>query len=233
MTVEELFRFVNFVSNKNESGAIGPDEFNNVLQVVNIDYFKELYGLPEEYQPGRPLPRKAWQMTQKITDDLGRFLKSENLVVTNGYADLPADYVHASSMMYNFVKTSKCGTTTKKCSVPVEFVNDDEYNKRLCHSIAKPSYRYPIYTREEDRLKFAPEDIDSVHLNYLRLPEKPERAYTVVNDESVYDPGNSTQLDWPETTHNDIAIRVLAYFGIHLREGELAQAVKQRQIQGQ
>ena len=39
----------------------------------------------------------------------------------------------------------------------------------------------------------------------------------------VYDPASSIDLEWPEQVFNEIAIRILSFVGVNLREGELTQ----------
>ena len=71
MNVDQLYQFINFIANKESSGAhMGPDEFNELLPRAQDDFFIKRYGVPEDYQPGRPFPRQAFELTQKILDDL-------------------------------------------------------------------------------------------------------------------------------------------------------------------
>ena len=75
INVNELYEFVQFVSNKEQSGYVKPSEFNLAIDRAQMQLFMERYNNPAEYQPGRPVPRVAYQQTQKISDDLRPFIK--------------------------------------------------------------------------------------------------------------------------------------------------------------
>jgi len=70
-------------------------------------------------------------------------------------------------------------------------------------------------------------------LTYIRIPKTPIRAYTIQNDDDVYDPANSVQLEYPETTHYDIAYIILKMMGLNIRKEEIVAFANQRQKEGQ
>ena len=45
----------------------------------------------------------------------------------------------------------------------------------------------------------------------------------MVDNRPVYDAPNSIDLEWPTQVLNEIAIRVLSFVGINLRENDLSQ----------
>lgn len=290
MTVDEFYQWLNFIVNKEQSGAIGPDKFNLGLKVIVLDKFKEIYGLPEDYRVNQPIPRVAYELTQKVGDDLTRkFLKSVYLSVdSRGQADFPSDYAHYSTMRYHKVENSDCDSSSgisritgitqgyssrsvqeqltcdgeflvRVCrrenvivttvvgstepdrfdqgNIPkcfVEYVRDNEVPMRLCDTICPPDYDFPIFHFIDQKMQFYPIDVGEALLHYLRWPETPKRAYTMdpATDKDVYDSANSVQIELPDDTHNDIAIRLLKYWGINLREEVLVQYGLQRQAQG-
>ena len=90
--VNELYEFVKFVANKEQSGYIKPDEFNLVADRAQMQFFMERYNNPAEYQPGRPIPRVAFQQSQKVSDDLRilkfhkKLSKSNNFISSESHA---------------------------------------------------------------------------------------------------------------------------------------------------
>ena len=74
MTIDAIFRWINFMSNKAQSGAISPDEFNLCLEALYLEPMKIKVGLPEEYLVGQPVARQSYQVSQTITDDLQKFI---------------------------------------------------------------------------------------------------------------------------------------------------------------
>lgn len=232
MTVDELYRWVNWVSNKKQAGSVSPDEFNLAIKVVNIDLFKEKYGLPEEYRPGQPLPSQAYQITQKITDDLSFLIRPLVIQKSNdGYFKKPNNYLSFSSIRALYTFKDGCSVGVDE-GTNIEIITDSELSTRLKNSIIAPSKDFPIGNFYELGIKVYPEIVDRVVLTYLREPATPLRAYTIQNDIDVYDATNSVQMEWSKTLHNDFAIRVLSYYGINLAEDSLFQFSNFRKTQG-
>jgi hypothetical protein len=104
MTVYELWNFLNYLIRKDPIGnSFGPDEFNRLLPIVVFKYFKKLYGLPEHYQKGLPVPEISFGLTQAIEDKLSILKKSAIIAINSvsGLGTKPADYFHTSELSYN------------------------------------------------------------------------------------------------------------------------------------
>jgi hypothetical protein len=66
--------------------------------------------------------------------------------------------------------------------------------------------------------------MDKITMTYLRTPNIPVWGYVLdANGRPQYDPSTSVDIESPDETHNDIAIRVLRYLGISIREMQLSQ----------
>lgn len=233
MTVDELKRFVEFIINKEQSGnSITPDQFNLLLGRASDDYFKLKYGLPEEYQPGSPLPRQAYAVSQKIIDDLRPFIKTGSLTIdAEGKGKYPTDYVHVSAVRYMFITQDECGDP-KAVEKTVTELEDNQVAEISSHSLRFPTKEYPYYTFYSDHIQFFPNDLNTVKFNYLKYPEQAVWGFEIENDVAVYNPDTSTQLPWPKITHNDIARMILSYEGINLREQQLIQYVETIKAKG-
>ena len=84
----------------------------------------------------------------------------------------------------------------------------------------------------KDRIRIEPRDLGRVEFSYLRIPNTPVWAYTLVGGVEQYDPLNSVDFDWSEILFTDIAKMILGYLSINLRDGELASAIDQYKIKG-
>lgn len=235
MNIGQIFSWLNFVSNKNASGSISPDEFNLACNVVSRELFNVKMGLPEEYQVGAPYPRQAYQITQKITDDLRNFIKDAPITKdVSGYFLLPNDYAAFSSLSYLYsLNSEECGGTPESRINFIDCVDDSEFRARLEDNVIMPTLRYPVATYRESGILIKPDEINRITLTYLRYPVVPVFAYTVTSDEYVYDAANSTQVDFPETLHAEFSVRVARYVGVNLRENELYAMVQERIKSGQ
>jgi hypothetical protein len=65
-------------------------------------------------------------------------------------------------------------------------------------------------------------------LQYIRLPITPKWAFTVnADDQEVYDPANSVQLEFRNIEWQNIANLAIKYYSMFLRDGESYQAINQ------
>ena len=243
ININELYRFVQFISNKEQSGYLKPSEFNMAVDRAQMQLFMERYGNPAEYQPGRPIPRISYQQTQKISDDLRPFIKKVIQPLTNGRMLWSAlvsgngveDYVHISSLRVNYDDISNPGITTT-LQKGVRVVDDAELSNYLDSSIVAPSEKYPIAALYNGFLQVYPETITQLEITYLSRPQRPLDGqfwrYQIINGLPAYDIVSSTDLAWSDELFNEISIRILSFVGINLRETILSQYAEVKKTQG-
>ena len=229
INVNELYKFVQFVANKEQSGFVKPEEFNIAADRAQMQFFMERYNNPAEYQPGRPVPRVAFQQTQKVSDDLRIFMVNETITSPQSILALSANYVHLISLR-------------KTDGSHIKLLDDYELGHVLNSALTPPSNMYPVASIIGDSIVLY--GTGSANLTYLRRPEKPFWEYLKnVNGEPVdsnnnlinypiYDSTNSVDLEFPDETFNEIAIRILSFVGINLRENQLTQYTELKKQQG-
>ena len=229
INVNELYKFVQFVANKEQSGFVKPEEFNIAADRAQMQFFMERYNNPAEYQPGRPVPRVAFQQTQKVSDDLRIFMVNETITSPQSILALSANYVHLISLR-------------KTDGSHIKLLDDYELGHVLNSALTPPSNMYPVASIIGDSIILY--GTGSANLTYLRRPEKPFWEYLkdaqgqpvdLQNNPityPMYDPINSVNLEFPDETFNEIAIRILSFVGINLRENQLTQYTELKKQQG-
>lgn len=220
MTVEELRIFINAIANKDQTGnAMTPSEYNSYLARANEDKFRMEYGIRER-GPNKPI---YWQNSQDSTDALRPFILTSTILTAGpNIIPLPANYVH-------FVAAANYVDGLPQ---PITIVNRDEMNQVRIDPIAFPTEDYPYGTIDGNTILVYPSSIDRIDLTYLRRPTQPVWGYTIVNDEAIYNPATSTQLEWKEMYHIDIARFILSYIGINFRDQELLTYAEQIKATG-
>lgn len=245
MTLQEIFDFLNYCSNKEQTGnTFKIPDFNNILKVIDLKFFKNRYGLPEKYQVGQPLTNISYEVTQKITDDLshlkvimGDGITPKLSIGSDGYATLPTDYVHPSYLLY----------TENDESIQIIICNDAEWANIVSSTLKKPTKENPICNFTGNRIRFRPKNIGYVDFAYLRMPIPAFYDYYFsAKLETIYLPPNTThtllqgeegsqgqtsgtvtslsrELEWKSDMHLDICYFILSLMGINLREGDLIQ----------
>lgn len=223
MTLYGIFSLVKYIVNKDFSGNIvTPEKFQELIKVVNIDLFRDKYGLPEEYQPGRPIPNEYVDITLKNTDDLKAFKMSLiGRTVTDGIMSYPSDYAHRDTVTYNFSKTiNGVATTLPK---PVEILREAEYAARNGNYTKRPTTANPIGVIRGDGIHIRPITITGVDFFYYRWPVDPVFSYTLGDGFITYLPAASVEFEWPKDESMTLVAMILKYVGVNLREGEIVQ----------
>jgi hypothetical protein len=233
--INDIYLLISFLADKYQSRQISDAEFNTAIDASNLDLWKLKVGLPEEYQINAPFSRQAWQVTNKISDDMRYFITQ--LDIARNASDIfpyPADYGAFSSMRYERILNQGCDTPDVKVRT-VELVTDAELSERLDNTIILPDYDYPVGAWYGTGWKVYPTIINSINLTYLRLPTTPVRGYILdpATDLTTYDPATSVQLDYPKTLWVDFAYIVLKKLAINIREEVLYQMAESRQLKGQ
>ena len=240
MTLFDMFSLVNLICNKDFDGnIITPDRFDQLIKVVNIDLFRNKYGLPEEYQPGRPIPKEYVEITQKNLDDMKAFkVFLKNVPVVNGKVAYPADYCHKAELTNNFtIKINKIATVLPK---GLEVLNESQVSSRLGNYTKRPVSRMPICTFRSDAIYVwpfevadnVPDPITAVDFAYYRWPKDPIFAYSIQDGAITYDAVNSVEVEWPKDEHITLVRMILSYVGVNLRESEVVQYAETKLKEG-
>ena len=144
MSINEIYLLVTWLADKYESRQIGDEQFNYAIAAANLDLWKKKIGLPEDYQINAPFSRQAWQVTNKISDDMRYFITQVNIAKNAASIfPYPADYGAFSSMRYRRVLNNDCNVPDVKTRT-VELVTDAELSERLDNTVIQPDYDYPV-----------------------------------------------------------------------------------------
>jgi hypothetical protein len=234
-SIKTVWEIVRFLCKKNNTAYLDPDQFNLVINRAQMTKFMEMYGNPVEYQPGAPAPRVAYEVTQKVTDDLKQF-KQEKVLTINKYgqAPYPENYVHTLSLGSRYYKqTEDCKEgETEVFIAPIEVVNQDKEMQRRASRIVGPTKKSPICILKDTYFQFYPENIGSVQLSYLRQPREARYGVTIVSGRPVYDQATSVDLEWPDVAVNDIVMRALSYIGLSIKDGDITQYAETKKQTG-
>jgi hypothetical protein len=224
VNIDELYRTVQFFANKEQSGFITPSEFNLLADRAQMEMFMKKFGNPEAVVgPMQPYPKYSYQETQKITDDLRPFVKRINLNLNFGQLQYPEDYVHFASLMaVRFVNIAGTSNSIPR-HIEIQAVDESELGYMLGSDIVYPEPDYPVVAFYDNYMQVYPIETSNVIFTYLRRPVKPLWAFDIVNNRPVYNDANSVDIEFPDETLNEIAMKILSYVGINLREPSLMQ----------
>ena len=234
MTLFDMYELMELILNKDYSGnMLTPDRFNQLIKVVNIDKFKQKFGLPEQYQPGRPIPKEYAEITLKNSDDLRRF-KSPLLINTPcpaGLLPYPANYAHRDEIYYNQTVTIDGAATVMPR--PVEILRESQLSARRGSYTKGPSLRHPVGVMRSNGIQIYPTTIANVDFTYWRWPVEPVFSYLQHEGYITYHDAASVEFEWPVDVHMDLVRMMLEYMGVNLREADIVQYANTKIQQGQ
>jgi hypothetical protein len=100
INVNSVYEFLQFISNKNQSGFLTPKDFNKSINQAVYELITKRY-----HNVKTQLPNGAstigFEQNQKITDDLRYLIEVRNAYpVKAGFISLPEDYLHLSTLSY-------------------------------------------------------------------------------------------------------------------------------------
>ena len=198
MTIDEIYKFVQFMANKEQRGFIKPSEFNMLAKRAQLDVLKDKVG---KVSPAGSVV--GFKDSSQMYDELYPVMVFEtSLTVSGDLFTLPADYLHFISLKYG-IKS-------------VEVVSLGELHSRRNSSLLEPS-GIRVFTSG-----LLDSDTSSeLKLTYIKKPSDPNWAYSTVNNIEIYNSSNATQITLSDSTHKEIANRILGYIGVNLRESEI------------
>lgn len=236
MTLIQIYDFLKFIGNKDFNGNIfKPSHFRSAIVAADIDLYKKKSGLPEEYQPGRPLAREGFEIDKKSLDNVSHFKGHvTDQPVASGFFNIPAAYIYWDSMSFNYTPTID-GTPTV-LPRPVEILTEGELADRIGNYTKRPTTKNPVVVQRRDaswdRFYIYPNTINAVDFHYYRIPVAPVFAFNVVNEVLVYDSESSTEFEWPVNLHMDLVRIMLSYLGISIGEDKIVQYAEMQKAKG-
>lgn len=118
----------------------------------------------------------------------------------------------------------------------IDIVNEDELGYRLNSQLTPVEITSPIATivssdPDTAGLQLYPKEPNTGNLTYLRQPARPVFAYSIDGRKVNYNKNNSTQLEWNESSINQIIIKALQFLGVNISATQLVQYTEMKDQQ--
>jgi len=232
MTLFETYEFINFILNKDYGGnVVSPDQFGKLSISASLDLFKRKLGLPEDFQLGAPITREYIDANKMQTADLKHLkVREGSKTVAAGIIAYPSDYCVDDAIRYFYQRNVDGSSET--IIRPVEILTEAKYGDRAGSWIKRPTTRNPVGVIRADGIYIHPNTIAVVDFNYYKYPTAPVFAYNQETGYITYDESGSTEFDWPDRLHMDLARIILGYVGINMRDDALMQYAEMKKQQG-
>jgi hypothetical protein len=198
LNVDKVFRFIQFVANKESRGWVSPAEFNIAGELSQIMAYSKREAI--------------FIATKKVLNDMRPFVNWSNVSEVTGEYPYPAGLRHLIS--------ARLGSNNQ----PIQELTQAELGDALVSTITAPTEAYPALVQREAGAEVYPASISSsIRMEYLKAPTAPVWAYTLVSARPVYDSGNSTDFEFDDILFPEIAINILAHVGLNIKEELVTQ----------
>lgn len=241
--IDDVYRVVQIIANKNNYGVITPDRFNKLAKDVQLKIINEL---PDElrraknrYNTIRSAAKGTMDTISQIQNVLDIFI-TRSVVRREISASFPSGFTDYFALPSNlhYINSVWYQTDTK-----VEELDKSMAGYVRGSLLIGPTAQYPVYEKIGNNIHIYPSNIgltttagvsalnDDISLVYQRIPVDPKWTYTTVSDKAVFNISDSTYQDFelPDYLFDRIVIDVAALVGIHLREQEVQQFTQQDQ----
>ena len=169
---------------------------------------------------------------QKLKDVLATFIEKYPVQVVNGKITRPENYYTYDSMVMlgDFNASINCEEETEivdGCNTPIEVLESSVFDAR-CQSFIvglKPSFKKPIAKLVGNTFEFAPKDIGSIELCYVRYPKYAKAVPKIdpIYNEEVIDEAASTNYEETEFARELLVYFITDFFATHTRENALKE----------
>jgi len=220
--IDLIYKTLLTIINKENQGYVSPTEFNlmlnNVIQEIFRSYFEDENRDKNKENRGltnRGYSHLSFNQRQRITEF------AESTVLTAPAATTPYSVFTLPEDVY-FVEHDGISTLDGKVFDEVE----RNSVARMLGTEVAPTALYPIYESYGSTLRTYPESIKTIDVRYIRNPKTPNWTYFVLpSGEEMFNPANPDfqDIELHESEFSNIVLRLLSYFGINLREGEVIQ----------
>lgn len=205
MNIQEVVNYLNFYINKITGAWYSPSEACELLDRGQMALYSDF--------------KTRYATSQYVKDALSPFLRTANINGTvSGLVTInDVDYLDLLDMQIFF-------DINRRVYAPVKMVNEDERANRLSSQRDPVTATSPIGEQVGQRaFRLYPAASYNGNVTYFRRPAKPVFGYTLISGRViVYNPLQSTQLEWSEQHIDAIIIKALATLGINLSDADIA-----------
>ena len=218
VNIDTVYQKVLALANKEQRGYITPQEFNLFAEQAqaeildqyfyDINQFSRAHGNSTEYSDMLDLLNEKLSMLEERAT--GQPVLATGIF---NYQTLIPPVYRIGSVMTG--------------GIEIEEVNNNEFYNLNSSPLMQPSLtppNGPVYVNRQDGLNIVPTNIGTIDISYIRVPDKPQWGYVVVDERALFDPNpaKTTNFELHPLEENELIYKILKFAGITLEKQELA-----------
>ncbi len=217
--VDDVYKTVLFILNKEQRGYMTPAEFNKVADQVQLEilgkYFEDMNMLSRAPQPTNEYANRIKDLKEKIA-----LLETSTILNYSTTAQLPSNLFRLGALEYR----TPIGEVYE-----IEKKSISEFNLINRSKLTQPSLEYPVYTQSENTLNISPGATSGdLIINYIKKPEDIKWNYSLgTQGQYIYQSTGSQDFEISSEDRSEVIIRILLYAGVIIRDPSIVQTATQ------
>ena len=233
--IDTVYQRVLSIANKEQRGYITPQEFNLLANQAQLEIFEQYFHDINQF--GR-LPGNKTEysdMIDNINEKLKPFQNYQTAmsVSSSSIGVLDSNLHKLGKVTYN----QATGTgSTSTFHIEIEEIDQGKFAELQLSPLTRATIERPYYVRKTATqvLLFPAASFASsgnVFYNWIDKPAKVEWAYTVVNNEALYNATNTTDFELHASEETKLVIKILELAGIVIKDPNLYQLVDKEETE--
>lgn len=244
INVNEVYRTVLLILNKEQRGFMTPDEFNNIADITQKEmvnnYFEDLNKFARVQQIDEEYGDRYLFTEQKL--EPFQYIDTINLPISNNIINLNS----LTNEVYRLgVVTYTSDAIYPRESIEVKKVSAKELQKSLASKLTTPTLQYPVYGAAATAPNSSPglgtpqsisiyplsaiESTGVLTINYISVIP-PVWGYNIGSQgQYEYNSGTSINFMLIPSEKTDLIIKILLYAGVIIRDPQIIQVAMQEE----
>ena len=215
VNVDTVYQKVLALANKEQRGYITPQEFNLFADQAQKEILEQYFYDINQFSRAPGNDTEYSDMLNLLEEKISIF--EDNDTVTNG-VDLPPDLYRLGAVIFN--------------GNEAEQVEQKDFLYINSSPLTAPANNRPIYTRRGNTVAVfgrgptgTVQRVTGITCNYIRIPERPQWGYVVVNEKALFDPSaaKTTNFELHQSEESELVYKILTLAGITLENPGLTQ----------
>jgi hypothetical protein len=233
--IDSIYQLLKTIVNKELRGNVSPAEFNLIAKQVQEEIFRGYFE-----DENRDKNRRNRGLTNNGYSNLP-FLQRQRLDLFSVVSAITENATSTSYLEYtlpsNLYNIKDKGLSLGYSYTVPQEVESSVINFVLGSSKMTPSVTFPIYEKVDNTIRVYPDEIPAsylltdpvtpynLNLRYIRKPLDPKWTYTIVSNTELFNnaAGDYQDFELHPSEYTNIVIRMLSYFGVNLREIDVAR----------
>ena len=237
--VDDVYQKVLALASKEQRGYITPQEFNLFADHAQMNIFEQyFYDLSQRQRiPGND--QEYADLASNIEEKISMFEMFSTNVTFNSEGEIDLsdinDFYRLGNVSVSYIGNEKFETA--------ELIKLSEIDKYESSPLGIWSKKRPVYSKyssgiNNNLIKIYPTpestatSSDSVKINYIRKPSKPNWTYLISGNKSaMYNPaGGVVNFELHSSEENDLVLKILQLSGISIKDLQLTGAAAQQEM---